>query len=62
MKYRLSKNEKIQPLSPRCKKTIYDTKADALEAIKHVEGIRRIELSAYQCTVCGFWHLTSRTT
>jgi hypothetical protein len=60
VKYKLSKIEKIYPIEPPCKKTMYRTKADALEAIRYVNENRRIELSAYQCEICGFWHLTSK--
>jgi predicted Zn-ribbon and HTH transcriptional regulator len=59
VKYKLSKKENIKPIAPPCKKTIYDSMADALEAIKHAEEVRRVELKPYQCTICGFWHLTS---
>jgi len=60
MKYKLPKTEKIVPIQPSCKKTIYDTKADAEEAIRYVTENRRVNLSAYKCTICGFWHLTSK--
>jgi hypothetical protein len=61
VKYNLSKKEKITPIAPPCKKTIYTSMADAMEAIKHAEEVRRVELKAYQCSICGYWHLTSRT-
>jgi hypothetical protein len=60
VKYKLSKIEKIYPVEPPCKKTMYKTKADAQEAIKYVNEIRSVELNAYLCTICGFWHLTSK--
>jgi hypothetical protein len=60
VKYKLTKTEKINPIEPPCKKTIYITQAEALEAIEHMKGIHRIELSTYQCSLCGYWHLTSK--
>ena len=59
MKYKLSNKEKINPVEPPCRKRIYDSKEDAMEAISFVTSTRRVMLEAYQCSVCGFWHLTS---
>jgi hypothetical protein len=59
MKYRLSKIEKIVPLEPRCKKTVYESKDAAQEAIAYVMSGKRVRLETYQCSICGFWHLTS---
>ena len=59
MKYKLSKKEKIYPVEPPCRKTMYNSKKDAIEAIAFVTSTRRVDLEAYQCKVCGFWHLTS---
>ncbi|MGC1390805.1 MAG: hypothetical protein WA816_07185 [Bacteroidales bacterium] len=60
MKQKLSKKERISPIEPPCRKTIYNSQADALEAIKYMKEIRIVELKAYQCSFCGFWHLTSK--
>ena len=59
MKYKLSKSERIAPLEPRCKKTVYESKVTAQEAIDYVMSGKRVKLETYQCTICGFWHLTS---
>lgn len=60
VKQKLSKTGKITPIEPPCKKTIYTSQADADEAVKHLKEIRCIELSTYHCSICGFWHLTSK--
>jgi len=31
---------------------------DAIEFLRKTKYVK--ELSAYKCTVCGFWHLTSK--
>ncbi len=36
----------------------YRSQGDALDAAM-VAGVER-QRSAYRCTLCGFWHLTSR--
>lgn len=58
MKYKLTKREKIYPIEPPCKKTMYDSKEDAMEAMKFVMSDKWVKLETYQCSVCGFWHLT----
>jgi hypothetical protein len=60
VKNKLSKKDKISPIGPPCTKTLYDSQADALEAIKYMKEIRVVELRPYLCTICGFWHLTSK--
>ena len=59
MKYKLTKQEKIYPIEPPCKKTMYKSKEDAQEAIEWVVSGKRVNLDTYHCSVCGFWHLTS---
>jgi alanyl-tRNA synthetase len=39
---------------------MYYSQADALEAIKYMKEIRVVELRPYHCSICGFWHLTSK--
>jgi lipopolysaccharide biosynthesis regulator YciM len=60
VKHKLSKTDTINPIELPCKKTLYNSQADALEAIKYMTEIRVVELKAYKCSVCGFWHLTSK--
>jgi hypothetical protein len=59
MKYKLVKKKNVSPIEPVCKKTVYDSKKDAEEAIEYVTSGKRVNLKAYHCSVCGFWHLTS---
>lgn len=61
MGYKFS-NKDIHPIEPPCRKKIYDSHEEALDMIKHIKETRTVkEINAYQCTVCGFWHLTSRS-
>jgi hypothetical protein len=60
VKHKLSKTDKIIPIEPPCKKTIYKSKEEAQEAIKYMKEIRVVELNCYHCSICGFWHLTSK--
>jgi hypothetical protein len=56
-----SRKKGIDPIGFPCKKAIYDSEADALEAIDHILATRWVkDLSAYRCTICGKWHLTSK--
>jgi hypothetical protein len=59
MKYNVFGSDKPTPISPPCRKKIYDTREAAMDAIQHMESVRHVKLSAYQCSICGFWHLTS---
>ena len=61
MKSKSSPKKKIDPLGPSCKKTIYNSLVEAQEAIAwHQENKYVKDLSAYKCSLCGFWHLTSK--
>ena len=61
MRYKLSDNKKTDPLSPPCKKTMYNTREEALDMINYIRENRvSKEIHAYKCNICGFWHLTSR--
>lgn len=61
MKYKLSPVRKINPVESPCKKNIYNSLNDAKEAIEYIQQSKGVKiLSAYKCSVCGFWHLTSK--
>jgi hypothetical protein len=61
MKSRPSRLKKINPLEVPCKKTIYNSLVEAKEAIAYHQENKFVKnLSAYKCSVCGFWHLTSK--
>jgi hypothetical protein len=61
MKYKPSRIRKIYPVESPCKKTLYNSYADAKESIEFLRETKWIsDLSAYKCPVCGFWHLTSK--
>ena len=63
MKYKLPKTEKISPIQPPCKKTIYDTKADAVEAIRYMTENRACEsecISNAQYAGSGISHPNNR--
>ncbi|MBK7625765.1 MAG: hypothetical protein IPJ16_00940 [Bacteroidales bacterium] len=62
MAYKHSNIKNIDPIQPVCKKAIYNTQEEALDMAAHIKETRVVrEISAYKCTICGFWHLTSRT-
>jgi hypothetical protein len=62
MAYKLSNNKKIESVAPSCKKAIYNSFEEAQDAVQYIKQNRTIrELSAYKCTICGFWHLTSKS-
>jgi hypothetical protein len=62
MVYKLSDTKKVNPLEPSCRKTIYTSAEEAQNMINYIKENRRVkEINAYKCTVCGFWHLTSRS-
>jgi hypothetical protein len=62
MVYKRSDINNINPIQPACKKAIYNSQEEALDMIAHIKETRVVrEISAYKCTICGFWHLTSRT-
>jgi hypothetical protein len=61
MKYKPSRISKINPVESPCKKSTYNSLADAKESIAHLQETKWVkDLSAYKCSVCGFWHLTSK--
>jgi hypothetical protein len=61
MRYKTTEKKSIQPFEPPCRKTIYQTREDAEDMIRHIAETRTgRKITAYRCEVCGFWHLTSR--
>jgi len=62
MAYKSSKYKSVDPIGPACKKTMYHSKEEAEDAIRHIQEIRIVrELHAYQCSTCGMWHLSSKS-
>jgi len=61
MRYKHSDIKKIFPVEPVCKKKIYYSREEALDMISDIRETRVVrEISAYKCSICGFWHLTSK--
>ena len=61
MGYKFS-NKNIPPIEPACRKKIYSSQGEAMDMIRHIKETRTVkEISAYYCTICGFWHLTSKS-
>jgi hypothetical protein len=61
MSYKKSNIKQLTPLEPSCKKAIYTSVEEATDMIMHIKETRVVrDISAYKCTICGFWHLTSR--
>lgn len=61
MTYKYSKSNKPDPLQPSCRKKIYNTPEEAREMIDFINENRVVRhIHAYKCSVCGFWHLTSK--
>jgi hypothetical protein len=62
MGYKVSITKKINPIEPICKKTMYNSIEEAQDMIRYIKENRGVQkIQAYQCTVCGFWHLTSKS-
>ena len=60
MAYKLPYKKKIDPVTPPCKKTMYNSLEDAQDMIQYkLDNRGGRELRAYKCRTCGFWHLTS---
>jgi hypothetical protein len=60
--YRPKNIKPVDPLTPACNKTIYNSLAEAEEMIRHIRETRYVrDLNAYQCPICGMWHLTSKS-
>ena len=61
MKSKPARIKKIDPIAVTCKKTIYNSLIEAQESIAYIQENKFVkDLSAYKCSVCGFWHLTSK--
>jgi hypothetical protein len=61
MRYKHSDIRKVSPLEPVCRKKIYYSLEEAQDMIRHIRETRVVrEVSAYKCSICGFWHLTSK--
>jgi hypothetical protein len=61
MTYRISNKINIHPIEPLCRKKIYNSPEEAQAMIDYIRENRRVrEIHAYKCTICGFWHLTSK--
>jgi hypothetical protein len=61
MGFKNSNTKKIPSVEPPCKKAIYNSPEEALDMIKYLNENRTDKtISSYKCTVCGFWHLTSK--
>jgi hypothetical protein len=62
MVYKYSNKKDINPLEPPCRKTIYNSPEDAQDMVRFIKENRNVrEIKAYRCTICGFWHLTSKS-
>ena len=61
--YKTSNFKSLDPIDPSCKKTMYNSLEDAEDMIRYIKENRTVrDLKAYQCTTCGMWHLTSKST
>jgi hypothetical protein len=61
MAYKVLKNQKIEPVKPACRKTIYNSPEEAQAMIRHINETRVTrQIHVYQCNICGKWHLTSK--
>jgi hypothetical protein len=59
--HKQSNIKRILPIDPPCKKKMYNTLGDAQDMIHYIKQNRSgKELFAYNCLICGFWHLTSK--
>jgi hypothetical protein len=53
----------ISPLELPCRKKMYNSREEADDMIRYImENRVAHEIRAYKCSICGFWHLTSRFT
>jgi hypothetical protein len=61
MKYKPTHIRKVYPVETPCKKTMYNSLAEAEASIAYLQETKYVkDLSAYKCEICGFWHLTSK--
>lgn len=60
MAYQSSNRKLVDPIGPGCKKGMYNSREEAEDMIRHIQETRHTrQLHAYQCDVCGMWHLSS---
>jgi hypothetical protein len=60
--YKSSNFKSVSPITPTCKKTMYNSREEAEDMIRYIQENRIVkELHAYQCSDCGLWHLTSKS-
>jgi hypothetical protein len=61
MAYKTTRGKRPEPVDPPCNKTIYHSAEEAMDVVRHITETRVVRaLRPYRCSVCGFWHLTSR--
>jgi hypothetical protein len=52
----------VPPIEPSCRKEMYHTREEAEDMIRYIQENRVVRaLRAYQCPICGLWHLTSKS-
>lgn len=62
MSYKMPNIKKIDPIGPPCKKTTYYSPEEAQAMANYVKENRTSkEIRIYNCLICGYWHLTSKT-
>jgi hypothetical protein len=62
MAYKLSNIKKIDPIELPCKKKAYISPEEAKDMVSYIKENRRVqEINVYKCSICGFWHLTSKS-
>jgi hypothetical protein len=62
MAYKTAKSRSGEPITPSCKKKIYNSLEEAQDMIRYIKENRIVkELNAYKCPICGMWHLTSQS-
>jgi hypothetical protein len=62
MGYKLTGIKSATPLELPCKKKMYHTVEEAQDMINYLRENKTVrEIHAYKCTICGFWHLTSKS-
>lgn len=60
MTYNSIKHQKINPIEPPCKKTMYDSVEQAMDSIVNINETMGIKLNWYNCTICKKIHLTTK--
>jgi hypothetical protein len=61
MAYKFTKI-KSNPIELPCRKKMYNSPEEAQDMIQYIKESRQVrEIKVYRCTICGFWHLTSKS-